>query len=158
MNDNDDRRSEQHLTDIQETRRAATEARRALRRELTRGDVSPRTKADYGARLGDYQDMLLPYKDEAALQSEWRERLPIPQFERLLATTVAKTQTGNAATGRGETMRLPKVVEIDAELLIQHGQELDKIFKELGFAASAETQVRVWGFEEPDDGGEEVAE
>jgi len=158
MSSDDEDRQRRHLKDIQEARRMAAEGRQIIRRELSQGSVSATTKADYAARLGDYQDMLRPYRDEAALQSEWFDRLPVPDLMRLLSTTVSREQVVNAATGRTEVVTHPKAATLRAETLIAHGQELDSIFKELGFAASAESEVRVWGYEEPDDDSGDAAE
>lgn len=136
MNEGEESDTGKHLTDIQEARRQAKDARRAARRELTReGSVSPATKAELGASLADYQDVLHPYRDDDGLNNEWEERLPISGIEELLGETIEREKTANKATGRTETVRFPKIVEISASTLIEQGKELDEIFTELGFAA-----------------------
>jgi len=133
-----DTRGGKHLTDIQEARRQAQDARRAVRREKTRkGSVSPRTLAELGAALADFQDLLHPYRDSDALDEQWDDRLPISNLEGLLNETVDQEVTANKATGRQVEIDHPQIINLNPAVLIEHGKELDEIFTDLGFAATS---------------------
>ena len=135
-NYNDDHSETPYGRLIREAKEEAFHARRQLRREQP--SPTPVTKREVATALADYYDVLSDYAGERALETPWGERLGVDMDALLTNTTtvdvpVFESRNKNAT----EKKEMPAVINVGAQDLIAIGKELDKIAKELGFAASA---------------------
>jgi hypothetical protein len=126
---------------VREAKEQAFHARRALRAELP--DPSTATKREVAVETAAYADAIEAYADDAAKSPEedWRDELPVDP-ERLVGESVVATET--RANGRGqvqESRRVPAVVQVNAETLLELGQELDRVANRLGFGAQTKNSV-----------------
>lgn len=142
MSSEPDTKGRQYLNDLQKARRRVGQIRSAVRREITNeGQPTHQTKAEFGAAMADFQDLLETYRSENALQEPFNERLPISDLSERVNQTVEKTVVVNSTTGREERNHFPVIVKLHHDVLIRHSKELNSIFKELGFAASARSKT-----------------
>jgi hypothetical protein len=82
--------------------------------------------------------VLSDYRDERALETDWDERdVNVDQLDRWLSQTVESEKKLNRRGSPVEVVEVPMVEHIKPQTLMAVAKELDKIAKELGFAASA---------------------
>lgn len=124
---------------IREAKEEAWHARRALHRDLP--NPSPETKWQLATALADYRDLLVDYRDEDALDTEWGDReTNVDMIERLLSQTTTIEVSLNRRGNATETDTVPLVMsdQVTPGLLIDIAKELDSIFAELGFGPTVE--------------------
>lgn len=124
---------------IREAKEEAWHARRALHRDLP--NPSGETKWQLATALADYRDLLVDYRDEDALDTEWNERaVDVDIIEKLLSQTTEVETTLNRRGHATQTKRVPLVMsdQVSGHFLIEIGKELDAIFAELGFGPTVE--------------------
>jgi len=120
---------------IREAKEGAFHARRQLRREQPNPSLA--SKRDLAAALEDYRDQLLDYRDDNALETDWKKRdVDVDVLPSLLSQTTTVSQSLNRRGSPSTTQQVPKVAKTSSAHLIHIGKELDKIAAELGFAAS----------------------
>lgn len=121
---------------IREAKEEAYHARRALRRGLP--NPSGGQKRQLAEALADYRDVLWEFRDERALEEPWDERdVNVDVVDTLLTETTTVERTLNRRGSPTEEIQVPLVEQVDSQLLLQIGKELDSIAKELGFSARA---------------------
>ncbi len=136
MTDNSDTNSETPFGRlIREAKEEAFHARRKLRREQP--NPSFNTKRSVAEALADYHDVLEDYADERALQTAWNERIPVDCDALLDETTTLDRPISSRNRDAAEPATVPAVANLSARELLTLAKELDKIAKELGFAAEA---------------------
>jgi hypothetical protein len=126
---------------VREAKEQAFHARRALRSELP--DPSLDTKRTVAVETASYADAIEAYADAAQKSPEenWRDELPVDP-ERLVGESVTVEQTRTAGrTQRRDSQRVPAVAQVNAETLVDLGQELDRVANQLGFGARTKDSV-----------------
>jgi hypothetical protein len=118
---------------VRESKEEAYHARRQLRRELP--EASMNTKLEVAAALCDYRDVLSDYHDEGALKTPWEDR-NVDWIDDALSETVTVEESLNRRGHATRKREVPRAAAVDATDLIDVGNQLDAIAKELGFAAS----------------------
>lgn len=130
---------------IADAKEAAALARSQLRSEMLSGSVSTQTKLEAARAIEDFRDMLDDYRDEDALSKPWNQWTPSPDtLDEFIGRTVVQQQALPRRGSPTQQSRVPAIAAVDAKQIIEVGKILDKIAKDLGFAAEAK-QERSFG-------------
>jgi hypothetical protein len=127
---------------MREAKEQCFEGRRMLRRELP--DPDTETMRAVAIETAAYFDALGSYLEESAERRDgiqWQERLPFDP-ERLVGETVEVEEEKQVARRTvTETKEVPVATQMNPDVLIELGMELDKIATELGFGAETADPV-----------------
>jgi len=119
---------------IYDARESMHEARLALKTENMAGSPSMDTRRRFCAVLSAYYDVLKEHRDDPALEPTWAER-GVDWIDRWVQHDV-KQKIEPRGTGYGtRTREVNKLVSAPINRLLDGADALDRIAKDLGFAA-----------------------
>jgi translation elongation factor EF-1beta len=126
-----DQRPRQRIYDARESMH---EARLALKTENMAGSPSMTTRRRFCAVLSAYYDVLKEHRDDPALDPPWDERR-VDWIDRWVQEDVTR-KVEPSGTGYGTREReVNKLASAPISRLLDGADELDRIAKDLGFAA-----------------------
>jgi hypothetical protein len=119
---------------IYRVRERVHEARAELRSEMYLGRVSVESKKNFASVLLVYYDVLKEHRDEQVLDPPWSER-GVDWLDRAARQTVTSERSRAGVLPGTETETRSRLATASADQLLDAGDALDSIAKDLGFGA-----------------------
>jgi len=119
---------------IYRVRERVHEARAELRSEMYLGHVSVESKKNFASVLLVYYDVLKEHRDEQVLDPPWSER-GVDWLDMAARETVSVTTAKDGWVPGKETKTRSRLATASADQLLDAGDALDSIAKDLGFGA-----------------------
>jgi hypothetical protein len=120
---------------IYQTRQRVQEVRNQYHRERVFGSVSAETHRELATVALQYRDVLAEHAEEQVVREAWRES-GVDRLEELVGETRPVEVAGAGDTRNTETVQRPAVLAVSHADIYQATKDLDRLAKELGFAAS----------------------
>jgi hypothetical protein len=119
---------------IYRVRERVHEARAELRSEMYLGKVSVQAKKNFASVLLVYYDILKEHRDEQILDPSWEER-GVDWLDQAARQTVTEERSRDGVLPGKQTQTRSRLAAASADQLLDVGDALDEIAKELGFSA-----------------------
>jgi hypothetical protein len=136
---------------IGKKRQRAAKLRDAYLRQAIDDDVSDELVKELASVCLEYWSLLREFRDEPAVDAE-----DFPDVTAIRTRLGQKTQVRTEAKGRDRGMtteKVPAVLELDPEYLVEVTHALDDLSQKLGFGAAAAQEVDVFGVDTDPTGG-----
>ena len=119
---------------VNSTKQHVQGVRNQFHRERVNGGVSEETHRELATAALQYRDVLAEYSDENAVRERWEES-GVDDLERLVGETRTVEVDAPGRTSNTRTAERPAVLATSPVAIYHATKKLDRLAKELGFAA-----------------------